>query len=438
MLVLSIVLIITMTAACSSNNSNKNGSSTADNHSAGEQPANKDEVSLQLSIWGNENYKKVVEGELERFTQQLPHVSVEVLLIPYADYQQKMSIMTASKTAPDVIWVADRMLPQFLAGNLLMDIAEVMSDEEYDFADNIQSGFNTLRKGDELYGVPFTNPPKVLFFNKTMFEEKGLKTPLEHYQAGTWTYDEFLSSARALTDASEGEYGASLVTSNGWKLWADNLVDTIWAYGADFMSADGTEYVFNTPEAKQVLQLFSDMIFVDQVHPKPGDQTMFETGKIAMSRQNFGYKNTLASVTDFEWDIAPMPKGPVADAPVADGVAAYAVTNDTKNKEEALALLKFMTSKETVSNMSVLFMPNRTSVLESGIVTKDVKAPTAEGVQAAIIDVLNGNLRSNFNHPNWQQIDVKAQIAMDLLYTQNFSIDQVLEKMESDVAPLLK
>src|SRR5690606_5721839 len=105
----------------------------------------------------------------EGFTSKHPHVSVEILLIPFDQYQQKLSIMLASKTAPDLTWLAERMIPQFVSSNQLVDISAIKSDADYNFDDLFESSMDIYKDGDKLYGVPFTNPPKVLFYNKTLF-----------------------------------------------------------------------------------------------------------------------------------------------------------------------------------------------------------------------------------------------------------------------------
>lgn len=418
------------------------GSAQPQNQSGGgeakKEPAAKN-VTLKISIWGNENYKTNVQKVADKFTAKHPHIKVEVILIPLAEYQQKLSIMIASKTAPDLVWMAQRHLPQFMEAGQLEDIGKIKEDAAYNFMDNLQSGFYPLEKDGKLYGIPFTNPPKVLFFNKSMFKEKGLKTPLELYKEGKWTYDEFLRAAQAMTDPAQGSYGAYLITANGWKQWYDSLLDTFWAFGAEFMNEDGSKFLLNSPQGEQALQYYSDLIFKHKVHPKPGDQITFESGKIGISRQNYGYANSLrTNNVNFEWDVAPMPKGPVKDAAVADGVAAYAMLKDSANKTEALELLKHMTSQEGMTDMASLFVPNRKSVLESGALTKGHPFPSQEGIQAAIIDALNGKTRPNLAHKNFQQIDIKVQTLMDTLYTQSMSVKDLLKKMEEEVDPLLK
>lgn len=434
------VLLTTVLAGCSSKEKTTESKGTTASQSANSGDASKKEVVLKVSIWGVENYKTTLENVASKFTEQHPNIKVEVMLIPSNEYAQKLSIMAASKTAPDLAWMQYRTLDQFIDADQLLDIASLKTDAEYNFSDLNQNGLDFPQRGDKLYAVPFLNIPKVMFFNKTLFEAKGLKTPLDLYDEGKWTWDEFINTAKALSDPSKGVYGASFITANGWKVWSDNLTDLLWQFGADFISEDGQSFLLNSPEGEQALQAFSDMMFVDQIHPKPGDQTTFESGQIAMNRHNYGYSATIRDkVSSFEWDIAPVPTGPKDDIPLADGSAFYSIMKDSENPEEAMLFLKYITGAEGMAQMSKLFVPARISVLNSGVLTKEVTSPSARGVKAAIIDKMApGKMASAPRHPNWQQLDVKMQTGFDYLYANGSSVKEVLDRMEKDITPLLK
>ena len=87
---------------------------------------------------GNDARKTTFE-ELVKPFEEANNAKVEVVLVPFAEYMQKISIQLASRTAPDVIWLAEKMIPQFIASGELIDLAPyVKSDAEYDFADFFQ------------------------------------------------------------------------------------------------------------------------------------------------------------------------------------------------------------------------------------------------------------------------------------------------------------
>jgi multiple sugar transport system substrate-binding protein len=432
----TIVLASTVTACSTQEAGNANTASTG---AANTTNASKKNVSLKLTMWGDDARKKQFEELFDKYKETHPNVSVEVLLIPFDDYQQKLSIMSASRTGPDITWLAERMIPQFIDTDQLLDLSSFQSDAAYDLKDIFPTTMDAYRKDNKLYGITFSSGPKVLYYNKSLFKEKGLKTPLELFKEGKWTYDEFYKTAKALTDPSKGVYGVSMFASNSsWKNWQDAFIDTIWANGAELLSADGKKFLLNSPEGEQSLKTFSDMMFKDQSHVKPGDQATFESGKLGMVRNTFSYVPTARKITNFDWDIAPMPKGSRKDAPSAVGVAGYSVMKDTQNPAEAIELVKYLTSREGMTLVQKSFAPTRKSLLESDAFLKADPKPSAEAIKAAYIDPLNTGVRVQPTHPNWQQIDIKIQTVLDLLYLNTNTPKQVLERMEKEVTPLLK
>jgi multiple sugar transport system substrate-binding protein len=400
------------------------------------------DVTLKMTVFGNETYKQVAEEIGRDFTALHPHIKIDVTLIPLNEYSQKLSIMLASNNAPDLAWMYYRVIKQYVDAGQLMDITEeLVNDPSYDFEDHNKNAWKgtELEKDGKIYGAPMQNSPRVLFFNKTLFKEKGLKTPLELYKEGNWTYDEMVKAAKAISDPSKGIYGLNLVTQFGWSSWVDNFMDTIWAYGATLLSDDGKTFTLNSPEGEKALQFWMDLIFKEQVHPKPGDQTAFESGKIGMARNNFSYTATVRkNAPNLDWDIAPMPTGPDKKAYVMDGFAGVSVMKAAKHPQEAILFLKYLTGVEGMEKLSKMYNPNRISLVKSGILTKDVKAPTQEGVQAALIDRLEKGTKAGPLPSNWQQIDVKMQQLLDLLYSKSMTPKEVLNKMEQEITPLLK
>jgi multiple sugar transport system substrate-binding protein len=425
------VLLLSVTAGCASGTDSKSNVKEA----GGTVDKPKKDITLKLSIWGDDNRKRVFEDLGKKFTEAHPNIKVEVMLIPYAEYPKKMSIMVASKTVPDVAWLYDAIIPQLRDSNQLLDLSELAKDSAYDLNDIYSSNMDIYRKDSKLYGIPFSAGPKVLYFNKKLFKEKGVKTPNELVKEGKWTYDEFIKTAKALTDSSKGVYGVKLGDGGNWK---DAFTDTIWSYGADIFNEDASKFLLNSPEGAQAFQMIDDMMFKDLIHPKPGDQLPFESGKIAMYRGTFSYSASARKAEGLEFDIAPMPKGPKADAPFYNGVSGYSVMKDSENKAEAIELLKFFTNKEGIKALQSTFPPTRKSVLESAEFANLNAQPSAEGIKLAMSGPMIAGGRVIPTPSNWQQIDTKMQSLLDLLYTRNASVKQVLERMEKEVAPLLK
>lgn len=394
---------------------------------------------LTLAIWGNDARKTTFEELAQGFTKSTG-IPVEIVLIPFGEFMQKISIQMAASSAPDVIWLAEKMVPQFVASGQLVNLAPTLrSDAAYDIKDFFPTTMEGMSKGaDAVFGIPFSFGPRVLFFNKTMFKQKGLKTPLEHVKEGSWNLETFYATALALTDKSRGVYGVKLLPATGPKDWANALYDIVWASGGDFFSEDMKKFRLNSPEGIKAIQYYWDMLFKDEVHPKPGDQTQFESGKIGMARDTFSYGANLRSIKDFEWDIAPNPTGSSKSARVSSGFAYYSVLKG-QNQNEATQLVKYFTSKEVMTKLITMFPSPRRSVLGSpAFLNQPEGKPSPASITAAFINPIDKpGVRSLPAHMNYQKIDVEIQILFDLLYAKTIKVPELVKMMQDKVQPLL-
>jgi sn-glycerol 3-phosphate transport system substrate-binding protein len=103
--------------------------------------------------------------------------------------------------------------------------------------------------GDKLYAVPFNRSMPVLFYNKTMFEASGMKTP-----PATW--DEFRETAKAISDAEHGIRGAGLC----WDTDAWIFESILYSWGGDILDETNKKVVFNDGEkASDIVKFFQEM-----------------------------------------------------------------------------------------------------------------------------------------------------------------------------------
>src|SRR5207244_4432901 len=125
------------------------------------------------------------------------------------------------------------------------------------------------------------------------------------------------------------------------------------AWGGKWLSKDLRTFAVNTPEAAQLFQTLQDMVFKSKVAPRsatlPTGFDPWQSGKLAMSMG--GSWDTLRSRTyigkRFEWDVAPLPKGPTGKRPNSPAGGAWSIAANSKHPNEAWAWVKFLTSKRS-------------------------------------------------------------------------------------------
>ncbi|RFB17358.1 sugar ABC transporter substrate-binding protein [Bacillus sp. HNG] len=417
-------LLITFTVACSSD------ADTGESKEDGDKKSDK-QVELTFMMWGSEAHQEVYNKLIAKFNETHPNIKVKMESVPFPDYQQKITVLAAGRELPDVGWVAERMVPQFMENDLLEDVSSFKDDAEYNMDDFFPSTLDLFKKDDQLLGIPFSTPPMVMFYNEDLFVNAGEKTPNEHAEAGTWTWEQFEKSAKAIS--ADGVYGANFFRD--WNTWIALLSHT-WANGGDLFNEDQTEFTWNSPQGVETLKMLERMMFENASHPKAGEQVSFESGKIGMFFDVYSYVSAARNVQDFKWDIAPLPEGPEGRFPML-GQAGYGLFKGSKHPEEAKELLKFFTSQEGITATSTFFVPPRESVLSSDEFVNQPNNPPVESIQRAVIDEMD-NARLQAGHIEWQKIDNAIQFGFDELFGQLKEPEGILKTMEEKINPLLK
>ena len=99
--------------------------------------------------------------------------------------------------APDLVFQSNQFPAISNSG-----ITSALTEAEYNKLAAIcdPSYLNMLNVGTERHGIvrPWTGTI-MLYFNKTMFENYGVKTPREYYDEGNWTWTTFMTCMEQMT-----------------------------------------------------------------------------------------------------------------------------------------------------------------------------------------------------------------------------------------------
>ncbi|MCU6710659.1 sugar ABC transporter substrate-binding protein [Paenibacillus sp. J5C_2022] len=421
-----IAFLMALTVGCSGGgNEDKQPAGGNGNEAGGEET-----VELKFLMWGNQAHMDLYNDLIDSFTEKHPHIAVKMESVPYPDYQQKVSVLAAGQELPDVAWVAERMVPQFMANGILADVSGFKDDEAFHMEDYIPSTLDLFRKGDELLGLPFSTPPSVMFYNESLFQAAGLTDPNTLAKEGKWTWEEFEKAAKAITntDVKNRVYGANFFRD--WSTWIV-LSSYSWSNGSGPFNADMTQFTWNDQFGVETFKMLERMMFQDGSHPKAGEQVSFEAGNVGMFFDVYSYVSKAREVTDFEWSIAPLPSGSEGSVPML-GQAGYVLFKDSKHPEEAKLLLKHFAGQEGIQATSSFFVPPRESVLESELFINQPNNPSEEHIRQAVIEEMK-KARILPGHINWQVIDNAILQGFDRLFGQAMPAEENLKLMEEEV-----
>ncbi len=428
-----LAFLLVAAVGCSSNSGS--GGAPQGGQEGTDQSEQVEQVELKFMMWGNQAHMDVYNKLIADFTKDNPGIKVTMESVPFAEYQQKVSVLAAGRSLPDIAWVSERMLPQFKANGILADVSEFKEDASFKLEDYIPSTLDLFRDGDQLLGLPFSTPPVVMFYNKTLFDAAGLTDPNTLAAAGQWTWAKFEETAKTLSNknAANRIYGANFFRD--WKTWAI-LSSYSWSFGSGPFNDEMTKFTWNDAYGVETFAMLERMMFTDESHPKAGEQISFDAGNVGMFFDNYSYVSKAREITGFEWSIAPMPAGDKGSVSML-GQAGYTLFKDSKHPEEAKKLLKYFASEQGIQATATYFVPPRTSVLNSDVFLNQPNNPSKEHIIQAVIDEMPKS-RIIPGHIRWQDIDNAILQGFDRLFGRVAAPKDNLQQIEQDLSGIFE
>ncbi|ACS99572.1 ABC transporter substrate-binding protein [Paenibacillus sp. JDR-2] len=346
-LTLAVASVATL-AACGSNNS----SNTADGSSGNGGGASK----VTLRFFSNLPDRKSGQGLAEQtvidnYMKENPNVKIDVETLAEEPFKSKLKAYMSSNEPLDITMVhGGAELNTLVQAGYVKELdPKAYEGEQFNFLPGVYKSFTF---GDKLYGLPRNSDYEVIYYNKKLFEDNGVKVPT--------TMTELLDAAKAFRDK-----GIAPMSINGKDLWSfgemfqnvvlrysgnQNLIldaidkKTKFADDENFLKA--AQYLADVRDAK----MFQDSFMTADYG---ASQNLFSQGKAAMwymgsweagmatnetlpeeFRQNLGV---------VKFPVAEGGKGTVDDLLAWNG-GGYALVSSSKHPEEAKKFFDYLMS----------------------------------------------------------------------------------------------
>jgi multiple sugar transport system substrate-binding protein len=181
---------------------------------------------------------------------------------------------------PDVAYEYGSSAAQLARQPKLVDLTSKVQAADVNWNDFYPSERQAATVNGKVIGMPALVDNLSLVYNKKLFTAAGIAPPSDD-----WSWQDFRTAAKALTNASSHSYG--------WAYVNDASEDTVWRWeamlwqaGGELLNADNTKPAFDSPAGLTALQQLHDMAVTDKsVYLDTGDQNymnLFNSGKIAM------------------------------------------------------------------------------------------------------------------------------------------------------------
>jgi multiple sugar transport system substrate-binding protein len=299
-------------------------------------------ITLTYSIW-DKNQKPAMEAIAAAFHEKNPNITVNVEVTPWDQYWTKLDAGASSGTLPDIFWMHSRAFLKYANNDMLMDITDKLKNSKEVSLDNFPKDLVELYtvKGEN-YAIPKDYDTIALWYNKTMFDEKGIAYPDE-----TWDWNKLLEVAQKLNDPAKGVYGfLSPVDTQ------QNFYDFIYQNGGTVLSADKKHSGYDSVATKEAIQFAVDFSQKYKVSPTvqqfadTSRDQYFESGRGAMAF--FGsWMVSEFKANDYvvkNCDVAIIPFGK-KKATVFNGLG-NVISAKSKNQGAAWRFLEFLGTKE--------------------------------------------------------------------------------------------
>jgi len=301
---------------------------------------------ITFSYW-DENQKPGMDAVIASFTRSTG-VQVETTINPWEQYWVRMQTSLASGTGPDVFWLNYPRAVDYYPTGLIQEISTYIQRDNVDMSKFPKSLVDMYSYNGKNYGIPKDYDTIALFYNKALFDAKGVPYPTDN-----WTWADLRRAAERLTDANVHGFIVGPETQTFLYSW-------ILSNNGTLISADRSTMHYNTPENVEALR---EALRFSQDRLSPTGADLLELD--AVSRFMGGLA---AMVTWGSWAVPPFSEAlgqnlgvarfPVSKKPanIIHGLS-FNISARSGMKEEAWGLLKAFATREGAEAQARVVIP---------------------------------------------------------------------------------
>ena len=270
-------------------------------------------------------------------------IKVNQVQVQYNELLDKINTSVQGGADVDVIEMDTIWTPQFASAGWIEDLTARISDSLKN--DIPESSRSAVTYQGKLYGMPWYNSAKHLFYNAKLLQDAGFDHPPA-------TLDEFAQQAQATT--KPGQWGSVWSWKQAESLICDWVAIMYTKKDAAILDQDG-KAVFNTRGGTEALQWMVDMLYKYKAadpasleYSESDVQNAFRTGTYALT---YNWEGDLPDDNNPEKSKAApnvkvglLPGSADVRSSSVNGSEGWAILKQAKHKDAAWKLLEYMAS----------------------------------------------------------------------------------------------
>jgi multiple sugar transport system substrate-binding protein len=298
-------------------------------------------------------------------------ITVELTVVPFTDYLQKVSAAASGGNLPDILGGNVIDGPNYTQLGLWADITDKV--KALDFADKLAPAHLAVGTlDDKIYAVPHVVDVSALYYNKVLFEKAGLDPDNPPTTLAEVADD--AAKIHALDGSPDGLYFPG---SCGGCL-AFGVFPSIWAAGGTVMNADGTAATLDSSESSDVMSIYHDMWQAGTMAKASRDEAgatqndAFGAGTVGFALLGSKALGTIKESDALKIGVAPIP-GPDGGTSTFVGGDIVGISSTSKHVDAAWEFVKWTLSEQPQLDIYAKagFMPVRTDLADNEYAQKD-------------------------------------------------------------------
>jgi len=312
-----------------------------------------DGAALRMTWWGGDKRAAITQEVIDLYEGENDGVTITAEPADFSSYWDKLATQTAAGDAPDIIQMEEAFLAEYAERGALLDLSTAGLDTS-GFTEGLADAGTVGDAGK--VGVRGGSNAPIMLVNVSLFEKAGIDLPDDT----TWTWDDQLEIAKAITDATEdGTYGTGQFSVNPvvFRAWMRQHGKALWTDGAlGFDVADATGF-FEHIGAMFDSGAGPDASLTQEDYASSIEQSLFGTGRqgmtVAWSNQTVAFTDVLSD----ELRLMRLPAAPGDGGNHQMWLKAgmfWSVASSSANPEAAVAFINyFLNSSEAAEHLGV-------------------------------------------------------------------------------------
>ena len=350
------------------------------------------ENTISFMVFGDPAERLAYLELVESFHQKYPDIHVEVTHIPSPkEYRVRLATEFAAGSPPDITLMNYRRYASFASEDLLEPIGPYLAESELIQAEDFYPiTIEAFTWNGEIVCLPQNISSLVVYYNEELFDKAGVS-----YPADDWTWDDFTSTAVALTEDFDGD-GLVDQYGLGVDLSLYRLASFVWQNDAPIVDDEfaPTRLTLTRPPSLAALQWFVDLRQVYGVIPSRieesamDSESRFVAGTTAMFLNSRRGTPSYREIENFVWDIAPLPRNKTSAGILHSD--AYCLSSNAKDKDLAWTFIEYANSAEgqKIIASSGRTVPSLIEVAESDVFLNPDKLPSRSSIWIETIPIL--------------------------------------------------